>query len=135
MVASIALCLSTFTLLLGNGSLVATEVIRAGGQLNETNTVASDGTLSDDDRDLFGREVIRTVYIGNVISLENTRAPRLVTRNQVVTVKYQRNGLEIILSGRAMEDGSAGEEVSVMNPKTKRLMNGEIMAQGWVLVR
>jgi len=117
------------------GSLVATEVIRAGSSLSETNTASEEGPLTEEERELFGREVVRTVYKGGAIKPSNTRTPRLVTRNQIVTVKYQIPGLEITLSGRAMGDGAVGEQVSIMNLESRQMMNGYIMPEGWVLVK
>lgn len=120
---------------IAGGSLVATEVIRAGTSLSQANTASEDGPLTEDDRGLLGREVVRTVYKGNAINPSNTRTPRLVMRNQVVTVKYKIPGLEITLSGRAMGDGAAGEQVSIMNIESRQMMNGYIMPEGWVLVK
>jgi len=133
---SIILALSLATLApISGGSLVATEVIRAGGFLSEANTESENGSLTEDERALFGREVRRTVYKGGAIDASNTRTPRLVTRNQMVTVKYQSPGLEITLNGRAMGDGAAGEQVAVMNIESRQLMSGYIMPDGWVLVK
>jgi flagella basal body P-ring formation protein FlgA len=135
MSAILAASLSALLLLSAEGTLVATEVIRAGDTLSETNTEPEDGVFSEEEIALLGREVRRTVYRGAAIDAQNTRSPRLVTRNQIVTVKYQSRGLEITLSGRAMGEGAAGEAVSVMNLETKKLINGQIMPEGWVLAR
>lgn len=131
----IAISLSTLALLSGADSLVATEVIRAGTSLSEANTQAEDGTLSEEDRGLLGREVRRTVYKGATINAANTRAPTLVSRNQTVTVKYKVRGLEITLNGRSMGAGAAGDLVSVMNLETRQLVSGEVMPGGWVMAK
>ena len=131
----LAIGYSALVALSGGGSLVATEVIKAGSILSEANTESEDGALSEDDRALLGREVRRTVYKGRNIDPANTRAPRLVARNQTVTVKYRSNGLEITLNGRAMADGGAGETVSVMNLQSRKLISGQIMPGGWVSVK
>ena len=135
MSAILAIGYSALVALSGGGSLVATEVIKAGSVLSEANTESEDGVLSEDDRALLGREVRRTVYKGRNIDPANTRAPRLVVRNQNVTVKYRSNGLEITLNGRAMADGGAGETVSVMNLQSRQLISGQIMPGGWVSVK
>jgi hypothetical protein len=41
---------------------------------------------------LVGREVLRTVYAGKAITFDNTRAPVVVKRNQVVSIKYIKGG-------------------------------------------
>lgn len=119
----------------GTTSLVATDVIRAGDRISSANSEASEGYVSEDDESMLGREVRRTVYAGQSIDESNTRSPRLVTRNQAVTVKYVASGLEITMMGRAMADGSVGETVSVMNPQSRELVHGTVTDKGWILAQ
>lgn len=116
-------------------SLVATEVIRAGDQITASNTEPAEGGLSEEDEALIGLEVRRTVYAGRPILPGNTREPMLVSRNQMVTVRYLAGGLEIILTGRAMGEAAAGDPVSVMNLTSRKLINGYVTEQGWVLAQ
>lgn len=116
----------------GVGGLVATDVIRAGETLNVDNVEAKDGSLTEDEYALIGREVVRTVYPGRDILVSNTRQRRVVIRNQAVQVKYLKNGLEISLSGRAMSDGGVGDQVSVMNTSSRKIISGIVTQQGWV---
>jgi flagella basal body P-ring formation protein FlgA len=120
---------------LSHGSLVAKEVIRAGAVLTEENVESEDGFISDEDRALLGREMRRTLYKGAKVKPENTQARRLIIRNQSVMVKYRFNGMEITINGRAMGDGAAGDQISVMNSESKRLVSGSVMPDGWVLVK
>lgn len=131
----LAMSFSALVPIYGGGTLIATEVIRAGDALGETNTESEDGTLSDNDRALLGREVRRTVYKGKIIEASDTRPRRLVVRNQNVTVKYISRGVEISMTGRAMGEGAAGEPISVMNPETRKLVHGQITPEGWVLAQ
>ena len=87
------------------------------------------------DSPVIGREVRRTVYAGQEVSLSNTQAPRLVTRNQIVTVKYIRGGLEITTSARAMEEGGLDDLVTVLNLQSRKLVTGVIQQGGWVLAQ
>lgn len=116
----------------GAGGLVATDVIRSGDIVRADNAEAKDGALTEIDQSLIGREVVRTVYPGRDIVASNTRAPRLVTRNQIVQVKYVKNGLEISLSGRAMSEGGVGDQVSVMNTNSRKMISGVVTPEGWV---
>ena len=97
----IALGLGAIILADSASSLVATDVIRAGDRVTVENASTESGLLSDEERSLLGREVRRTVYAGQPIRPENTRTPRLVTRNQPVTVKYlgMANGLHSTTRG------------------------------------
>jgi flagella basal body P-ring formation protein FlgA len=116
-------------------SLVASEVIKAGDVV----TVANAGLMEGDGPEVYdvfmGREVKRTVYPGQAITLDNTRAQRLVTRNQIVTIRYIKGGLEISTSGRAMGEAALNEPVTVLNLQSRQLVQGIVQADGWVLAK
>lgn len=121
---------------LTNGSsLIATNVIRAGDPVTASNSKPATGDPAADSEEIFGREVKRTVYVGQSITLVNTRPPLLVKRNQVVSIKYIRGGLEITTSGRAMGEASNNEAVTVLNQQSKQLVHGVVQEDGWVLVQ
>lgn len=130
-----ALGLGAIVTFSGSSSLVAAEVIRAGDSV----TVANAELPADEDPgayDLFvGREVKRTVYAGQPITIENTRPARLVTRNQVVTIKYISGPLEISTTGRAMGEAALNETVSVLNLQSRQMVQGVVQADGWVLAQ
>lgn len=118
---------------LGSSPVVATQVIRAGDRVSQTNSETAEGALAD--ATLLGREVVRTVYAGQEVNFDNTRAPRLVTRNQTVTVKYISGALEITTTGRAMGEASLNEPVTVLNPQSRQLVHGIVQENGWVLAQ
>ncbi len=130
-----ALSLGAIISLSGASSLVAADVIRAGDPVTVANAELPEGE-DPSVYDLFaGREVKRTVYAGQAITLENTRPVRLVTRNQVVTIKYISGPLEISTTGRAMGEGAVNETVSVLNLQSRQLVQGIVQADGWVLAQ
>jgi flagellar basal body P-ring formation protein FlgA len=135
MIALVALGLGAVAVLADASSLVAAEVIPAGNGVTVANAELRDGD-SPELYDLYvGREVRRTVYAGQPITFENTRSARLVTRNQVVTIKFISGPLEISTSGRAMGDAALNETVSVLNLQSRQLVQGVVKADGWVLVQ
>ena len=134
MSALAALSLIVIAHITGASTLVAADVIRAGDRVSEANTSA-EGGLSAEEADLFGREVKRTVYAGQPITQDNTRAPRLVKRNQIVTVKYISGALEISTTGRAMGEAGLHEPVAVLNLQSRQMVNGIVQENGWVLAQ
>lgn len=126
-----AICLGAS--LLDTSGLVASRVIPAGQIITPDN--ATSDTSAPEDALLFGREVARTVYQGQPIRFEHTRAKRLVTRNQIVTVKYINGGLEITTSGRAMSEAAQHENVTVLNLNSKQMVQGIVQPEGWVLAQ
>ena len=135
MIALVALGLGAVAVLADASSLVAAEVIPAGDGVTVANAELRDGD-GPEVYDLYaGREVRRTVYAGQPITFENTRSARLVTRNQVVMIKFISGPLEISTSGRAMGDAALNETVSVLNLQSRQMVQGVVKADGWVLVQ
>lgn len=135
MVSLIALGLGAIITLSDASSLVAAEVIRAGDPVTVANAELADGAGPDAYDQFTGREVKRTVYAGQPITYENTRPVRLVSRNQVVTIKYVRGPLEISTTGRAMGEAAVNETVSVLNLQSRQMVQGVVQADGWVLAQ
>jgi flagella basal body P-ring formation protein FlgA len=116
-------------------SFVATDVIRAGERVSSTNITTEAGDAAPMDHPVIGREVRRTVYAGQPISMDNTQPARIVSRNQLVTIKYIRGGLEISMTGRAMGEAAANEDVSVLNLQSRQMVHGIVQKDGWVLAQ
>ena len=135
MIASLITSAVVFTAPLPSSVLIANEVIRAGETISVDNASPENGPLSIEDEALIGKQVRRTVYVGKPITRSNTREPYVVKRNQSVTVKYVSGSLEITMSGRAMENASVGEMVSIMNSSSRELINGIVTQEGWVLAQ
>ncbi len=128
------LCFSLGLTLSPTSSLTANGVLRSGEIITQANVSPPDDVWDDEHAALLGREVRRTVYAGQPINEQNTRAARLVKRNQLVTLKYVRGPLEITLNGRAMGEAAEGEIVSVMNLESRQVVEGTVQAGGWIWV-
>lgn len=129
-----AILLSVGLTLSAPTTLTANDVLRSGEVITQSNTSPPDDVWQDAHADLLGREVRRTVYAGQTISAQDTRSPRLVKRNQLVTVKYLRGPLEITLTGRAMGEAGVDESVPVLNLESRQVVEGIVQAGGWIWV-
>ncbi|MFN4183322.1 MAG: flagellar basal body P-ring formation chaperone FlgA [Hyphomonas sp.] len=130
-----ALSFSAFIALTDASSLVASEVIRAGDRVTPVNALVDSGISATLEEPIIGREARRTIYAGQPITMDNTRPARLVTRNQIVTVKYISGGLEISTTARAMGEASLNEPVTVLNLQSRQLVQGIVQENGWVLAQ
>lgn len=116
-------------------TLTANDLIRSGDIITQENT-SPDGDVWQDEHDaLLGREVRRTIYAGQSIQQKDTQSPRLVKRNQLVTVKYMSGPLEISLTGRAMGEAGLDETVPVLNLQSRQVVEGTVQAGGWIWVK
>ena len=134
MMPVLAIGFGMLTAFAGSSSLIAAEVIRAGDPVTVANAQTEEGDSAAGDP-LIGRQTLRTVYIGKPITFENTRAPILVKRNQVVTVKYIQGALEITATGRALGEAGLNEPVTVLNLQSKQVVQGMVQESGWVLAQ
>jgi flagella basal body P-ring formation protein FlgA len=116
-------------------AVVASDVIRAGDPVTQSNIASEAGPGDVLASELFGREARRTIYAGQPVTMENTRPARLVARNQIVTIKYVNGGLEISTTGRAMGEASLNESVTVLNLQSRQLVQGIVQENGWVLAQ
>ncbi|WP_300380635.1 flagellar basal body P-ring formation chaperone FlgA [Henriciella sp.] len=135
MSALLSISASVAIMLNSAASFVATDVIRSGEKVMPTNISTEAGSAAPVDHPVIGREVRRTVYAGQEVSMGNTQPARLVKRNQVVTLKYIKGGLEITTTGRAMSEAAAQQEVTVLNLDSRKMVHGVVQKEGWVLAQ
>ena len=58
--------------------------------------------------------------------------PDLVQRDQSVTLIYETAGIYLTIRGKALESGTEGDIVSVMNLQSKRTVSGTVTGRGQV---
>jgi len=118
-------------------SVIATRVIRAKTVLAATDLaqVAADipGALTDV-TDAIGLEARVTLYPGRAVHAEDIGPAAIVERNQIVSLHYRNARVLIVTEGRAMERGSEGDVVRVMNLASRNAVFGRIAADGSVHV-
>ncbi len=83
---------------------------------------------------VIGREARVVLYAGRPIRPGDIGPPALVTRNQLVRLRYRTGGLSILAEGRALARGGVGDRVRVMNTASKRTVSGIVDADGTVSV-
>lgn len=130
-----ALCFSLGLSFASPAALTANDVLRTGDIITAENTSPEGDVWKDEHSALLGQAVRRTIYVGQTIQPKDTQTPRLVKRNQVVTLKYVRGGLEISLTGRAMGEAGLDETVPVLNLQSRQIVEGTVQAGGWVWVK
>ena len=57
-----------------------------------------------------------------------------MTRDQNVTLIYETAGLYLTIRGKAMDNGTEGDVVSVMNLQSKRVVSGVVIGRGQVAI-
>jgi flagella basal body P-ring formation protein FlgA len=73
-----------------------------------------------------GKEVVRALAPGEVVTSSAVAAVRAVRREAVVARVIQGPGFRIVARGVAAEDGAVGETIRVVNQSSRREVSGRI---------
>lgn len=83
---------------------------------------------------IIGKELVRRVSTGKAITQGMLRDPIIIRRGEQVVLHATRRGLEVRMSGKALNNGIAGERIQVRAIGSKRVVEGVILAPGIVAV-
>ncbi len=81
-----------------------------------------------------GMQISRPLRAGQPIRSADLNKPNLIERDQPVTISYQANGILLTIRGKAIEAGTEGDNVNVMNLQSKRVFTGVVTGRGQVTV-
>jgi flagellar basal body P-ring formation protein FlgA len=93
--------------------------------------VGNDLALRDN---AVGMQARRQLRAGQVLKTADLARPDLVTRDQSVTLIYQAAGLYLTIRGKALDGGTEGDVVSVMNLQSKRVVSGVVTGRAQVSI-
>lgn len=79
---------------------------------------------------LAGRECVRPIKPGDVISTADLRAVPVVLKDQPVGIVLRTGNLRIQMRGIAKADGFLGAMVAAENPETGKIVYGKVVAPG-----
>ncbi|MEL6235325.1 MAG: flagellar basal body P-ring formation chaperone FlgA [Pseudomonadota bacterium] len=119
-------------------TLVARLPIRAQTIVTATDVTLLPGTTPgalSAPEEAVGLETRVPLYPGRPILATQLGPPALVTRNQIVTLRFSRGGLEIVTEARALDRAGLEERVRVMNLKSRVTVTGIVAGPGLVEVR
>lgn len=88
----------------------------------------------DQINDLIGQTPRRSLLIGAPIRASDISKPEAVSKNGLITMVAQAPGMTITATGRALEGGSIGDVIQVMNLQSKKTIQATITGPGLVQV-
>jgi len=91
------------------------------------------GDVASRDR-AVGMQARRQLRAGQALKVADIAKPDLVQRDQNVTLTYEATGLYLTIRGKALENGTEGDVVSVLNLQSKRTVSGVVSGRGQVSV-
>ena len=84
--------------------------------------------------DVIGKILTRPINAGQVFSPRRLKAPLLVKRGDEVTIVAASGPLEVRVKGKALEDAAKGEQLSVRNIRSKRVIQAVATDEGMVKI-
>jgi flagella basal body P-ring formation protein FlgA len=81
-----------------------------------------------------GMQARRQLRAGQAIRAADLAKPDLVQRDQNVTLIYEAPGIYLTMRGKALDNGTEGDVVNVMNLQSKRTLSGTVTGRGQVSI-
>jgi len=113
------------------------RTLRPGTLIMAADLVIREGDrpgMFDHIMDVVGQEARMALYAGRPIPFDAVGPPALIDRNQIVSLKFEANGLRISTEGRSLERGGIGDRVRIMNLSSRATLFGYIQEDGTVKV-
>ena len=85
-----------------------------------------------DRADLVGKVARRTLLPGRPIAAIAVEEPRAVSTGTLVQLVYQKEGLSIVTTGQALQNGFVGQAVQVRNLDSGIVVSGAVVSEGVV---
>jgi flagella basal body P-ring formation protein FlgA len=82
----------------------------------------------------IGMQARRQLAAGQVLRGADLAKPDLVQRDQTVAIIYETPGLYLTTRGKAVENGSEGDVVNVMNLQSKRIVQGVVTGPSQITI-
>ncbi len=120
---------------------VATRTLPQGLKLSEQDvryewrdvTYASDGV--PDAKALFSQEVKMGIAANQIVWANSLTREKAVKRGEIVSVSTKEKAWQMTLQAVTEQDGFIGDTVNVRNLQTNKIISGEVIAPGEVVVR
>ena len=110
------------------------DVIKASDVVVERRPKAEVGNDAAARDRAVGMQARKSLKAGQSLRAADLSKPDRVTRDQSVTLVYETPGLYLTGRGKALENGTEGDTVNVLNLQSKRTVQGIVIGPGQVSV-
>ena len=115
-------------------SIDRNELIKMSDVIVERRPRAETGRDTASREQTVGMQARRQLRAGQALRQSDVTKPDLVQRDQAVTIIYQSAGIYLTIRGKALESGTEGDVVNVVNLQTKRTFSATVIGRGQVSV-
>ena len=96
---------------------------------------ATESTIILEPSAIIGMELNRALPAGAYLRSHNLRAPKVIKRGQLITLRYKVSSLEDRSQGKALKDAAEGELITVTNLSSGKKVQGVALSDGTVIVQ
>jgi flagella basal body P-ring formation protein FlgA len=111
------------------------ELLKSADILIERRTKSEIGGDAAGREQAIGMQTRRPMRAGQPLRYADLVKPDLVLRDQSVTVIYETPGLYLTTRGKALDSGTEGDVVNVLNLQSKRTLTGIVSGRGQVTIQ
>ncbi len=88
------------------------------------------------DRDaLVGKAAVRGLRAGHPVFARDVERPVLVTKDSLVTLVLQASHMRLTARGKALDQGSHGDVIRIVNEQSKQVVEGTVIGAGQAAVK
>ncbi len=110
------------------------EVLKSSDVISERRPKAEVGGDAAARGQAVGMQMRRQLRAGQALKIVDLGKPDLVQRDDNVTLIYETTGLYLTMRGKAIETGTEGDTISVLNLQSKRTVSGVVVGRGQVAI-
>jgi flagella basal body P-ring formation protein FlgA len=110
------------------------DVLKSSDIVTERRPKAQVGSDAATRDRALGMQMRKQLRAGQALRSADLAKPDLVQRDQTVTLIYESTGLYLTIRGKALEGGTEGDVVSVVNLQSKRTVSGVVIGRGQVSI-
>jgi flagella basal body P-ring formation protein FlgA len=118
-------------------TLVAATTIRGGVAIGPEDVVLIPDTVPgalSDPAEAVGLETRVNLYPGRPIRAGDLRAPAVIGRNDIVTLRYDTGAILIVTEGRSLDRAARGERLRVLNLASRTTVAAVAAGPGLAIV-
>lgn len=108
------------------------DILKASDIALERRPRAEVGNAPLDRAPAIGMQTKRSLRSGAVLRMADLTKPDLVQRGQSVTLVYHSAGITLTIRAKALDSGTEGDTVTVLNLQSKREVQGVVVGTGQV---
>jgi flagella basal body P-ring formation protein FlgA len=110
------------------------EMLKASDVVTERRSKAEVGADAASRSRAVGMQMRKGVRAGQPLKTADLGKPDLVQRDENVTLIYEAAGIYLTARGKAVEAGTEGDTVTVLNLQSKRTIAGTVVGRGQVAI-